>query len=220
MIYGARGEFFFHYTTADTAFRHILPSGTLRLGPYTTMRDPLEAKAWHLAGAGFVEPGSNIDAEFVASYELAQRAKQRSKLLSLSVDAPYAEDDAPFGRGYALASMWELYGDAHAGVCLVFDRETLTRSFDIGLAPIGRAFHQPVRYTRAGVTSEPGATTLMLGGEEVPRRRSARTSRRIARPSSSQSSQTGNTSPNIGSSCSPIRPRRCRAATATRYGRS
>jgi hypothetical protein len=115
MIYGAPGELFFHYTTADAAFRHILPSGTLRLRPYNTMRDPLEAKEWHLGGVGWGE----IEQEFFATYSLAQRAKQCSKLLSLSIDTPAADEESSFGRGYALASMWELYGDAHAGVCLV-----------------------------------------------------------------------------------------------------
>jgi hypothetical protein len=54
MPYGEHGEFFFHHTTADTAFRHILPTGELRLSPYSQMRDPLEAKAWHMGASGFV----------------------------------------------------------------------------------------------------------------------------------------------------------------------
>jgi hypothetical protein len=31
-----------HYTTADAAFGHIVPSGELRMSPYARMRDPLE----------------------------------------------------------------------------------------------------------------------------------------------------------------------------------
>src|SRR4051812_21255759 len=43
----------------------------------------------------------------------------------LSVDYADCVPEDPFGRGYALASMWELYAQKHAGVCLVFDRERL-----------------------------------------------------------------------------------------------
>ena len=44
--------------------------------------------------------------------------------MSLTEDAEdYGEDTEPFGRGYARASMWQLYGDDHRGVCLAFDRE-------------------------------------------------------------------------------------------------
>lgn len=37
-------QLLFHYTSAETALRHILPAGTLRMNPYGAMRDPLENK--------------------------------------------------------------------------------------------------------------------------------------------------------------------------------
>jgi hypothetical protein len=40
MYYGQPGDYFFHYTSADTAFEHIVQKRTLQLSPYSTMRDP------------------------------------------------------------------------------------------------------------------------------------------------------------------------------------
>ena len=47
-MFGASGDYLFHYTTADTAFGYIpiLPSGLIRMSPYTLIRDPMEAKDW------------------------------------------------------------------------------------------------------------------------------------------------------------------------------
>ena len=48
------GDYFFHYTTRDAAFGHILPTRKLRMSPYSAMRDPLEkqevAVPWQLLG--------------------------------------------------------------------------------------------------------------------------------------------------------------------------
>jgi len=162
------GACFFHYTTADTAFAHILPTGMLQLSPYSTMRDPLEAKQWHLVGAGFSAAPGDVERQFFEQYALLQRMKAQSKLLSLSVDSSDAVDGDPFGRGYALASMWELYAQKHLGVCLVFDRARLVENLTEGLVPMGTAFHGPVQYRRRGVLDRPGASALMLGGDDSP----------------------------------------------------
>jgi len=168
VYYGKLGECFFHYTGSDTAFEHILRHRTLQLSPYSTMRDPLEAQDWHVAGAGFsAEPG-DVDRQFFEQQSLLRRAKAQSKLLSLSVDYADGLPDDPFGRGYALASMWELYAQRHAGVCLVFDRERLIKHLTEALARVGTAFHGPVRYCRSGIMDRPGASTLMLSGDDSP----------------------------------------------------
>jgi hypothetical protein len=43
------GELLCHYTTADAALNHILPERRLRMSPYISMRDPLEAKQWPIS---------------------------------------------------------------------------------------------------------------------------------------------------------------------------
>jgi hypothetical protein len=171
VAYGEHGQFFFHYTTADTAFRHILPSGELRLSPYSRMRDPLEAKAWHMSVVGF-RGDEDRDSEFRRFWELQEwvyRAREQSKLLSLSIDGPhYAGELEEFTRGYARASMWELYADRHAGVCLLFDRKRLTAVLEEHLAQRGTSFHGPVRYPISGIRSVPQALIFQMPGQEEP----------------------------------------------------
>lgn len=168
VYYAQPGEYFFHYTSADTAFEHILRTKTLRLSPYSTMRDPLEAKQWHVTGAGFSAAPGDVERQFFEQYALLQRAKAQSKLLSLSVDSADSVPDDPFGRGYALASMWELYAQKHRGVCLVFDRAWLIKNLTEALAPVGTAFHGPVQYRHRGIMDSPEASTLVLGGDDSP----------------------------------------------------
>jgi hypothetical protein len=49
-MYGAAGQFLYHYTTACAAFAWILPHRTLRLSAYRLMRDPPEALPWIFPG--------------------------------------------------------------------------------------------------------------------------------------------------------------------------
>lgn len=61
-------RFFCHYTRADTAFTHILPSGLLMMNPYARMRDPLENKEprFHEAFATVVvRPGTKAKMQIV-----------------------------------------------------------------------------------------------------------------------------------------------------------
>jgi hypothetical protein len=77
-------------------------------------------------------------------------AKGAARLLSLTEDAlDYGNELEPFGRGYARASMWQLYGDNHRGVCLAFDRDSLLSALAAGLADSARIIAKPVRYVRA-----------------------------------------------------------------------
>jgi hypothetical protein len=40
------GEWLYHYTSLETALVHILPNLTLRLNPFSEMRDPREYTKW------------------------------------------------------------------------------------------------------------------------------------------------------------------------------
>jgi hypothetical protein len=75
-------------------------------------------------------------------------------LLSLTVDAEgyTAPDDAPFGRGYGRARLWERYGDNHAGVCLCFARPDLEQRARDAL---GNVEAKAVRYTPGGRATSP-----------------------------------------------------------------
>ena len=129
-----RGLNLFHYTTREAAFSHILPEARLRFSLYRDMRDPLENKSWQFIGEGF---GARTDAQIVERIrsldrfdELANEIRQRSHLLSMSVDAIPVEtaETEPFCLGWARARMWEQYAENHRGVCLVFDLAALSEA--------------------------------------------------------------------------------------------
>jgi len=44
-MYGKPRDYFFHYTTREAAFAHILPERQLRLSPYSKVNDPMESKS-------------------------------------------------------------------------------------------------------------------------------------------------------------------------------
>lgn len=170
-MFESPGEFFFHYTKADTAFAAIMPDKTLRLSPYNLMDDPFESQAWMIGGTGYVGEDDDLTQDWVDRFDLINKAKAATKVLSLSVDADGYEGGLDrFGRGYARASMWQLYAESHAGVCLAFDREALTRELVSQLQPLGRTFHGPVQYPKGGVLEvDVGAEFFSLGsgGEDA-----------------------------------------------------
>jgi hypothetical protein len=100
----------------------MLPDKKIRLSPYRLMRDPLEAQHWPEPSASWVSPDDEQqDQRELARFGVVVAAKEVARLLSLTAEAQdYGEDTEPFGRGYARASMWQLYGDDHRWVCLAF----------------------------------------------------------------------------------------------------
>lgn len=140
------GELLYHYTTAATAFEHILPDGKIRLNPYERMRDPLEAKHWPDLEAFWASDEQTQQAELVKPY-IVYRAKASARLLSLTADSGDQEAGS-FGRGWARASMWQLYGDDHRGVCLAFDRQRLLTELAAQLGDSARYYAKPVEYVR------------------------------------------------------------------------
>jgi hypothetical protein len=169
--YTESGQFFFHYTTREAAFTHILPERRLRLSPYSRMRDPLEAKAPAVASGLAVpeDPAAQDEmgrAFFEARDEIA-RLRRQTKLLSLTVDAHGYDDEyiADFGRGWARARMWEQYSEQHQGVCLLFRRETfepllLTQLRERSPGACAGA----VRYSEAGLATSSATTLLQREG--------------------------------------------------------
>lgn len=182
-MYGQPGEFFFHFTTAETAFEFILPDRLLRLSPHQALRDPLEYKEWEFGEFGGAHWTANLDEE-QALQTLAEATKalnairRQVKVLAFTVDPPGYEKvgkDRLFGRGYASARMWEHYAENHAGVCLVFDRDKLDAELRDQLTHRHRPlpgmsktlFGGAVKYTTAGWAGA-GARSLLLT-EEIAR---------------------------------------------------
>jgi hypothetical protein len=115
------------------------------------MRDPLEAQHWPEPPAYFVDPDKPDQEQLeLARLAVVVQAKAAARLLSLTADADdYGDETEPFGRGYARASMWQLYGDDHRGVCLAFDREQLLAELTSALSSSSHIMAKRVRYVRA-----------------------------------------------------------------------
>jgi Protein of unknown function (DUF2971) len=155
-----RDKYFFHYTARDKAFEGILKEGVLRLSTYGAMRDPLEAQPWRFTFAGYGGPDPSDDEALIAhlsEYERFDRevnegVRDCSHLLSLTIDADpnTAGEQEPFCRGWARARMWEQYAENHCGVCLVFERESLTTAV-LGSNPGLVVYHRPVVYSGTGL---------------------------------------------------------------------
>jgi len=116
-----------HYTRADTAFTHILPTKKLRMSPYHTMRDPAENKDLAPVTSFFVDPQANQEQAFFETLKMLKDKRDRMRLLSLTHDVTRyrGAGNAVFGCCWARPRMWEQYADAHKGVCLVFDSKAL-----------------------------------------------------------------------------------------------
>lgn len=150
---------FFHYTTREAAFEHILPEGYLRFSRYEDMRDPMENHEWFWGAAYFVpegEPPEVKERSYFDFRNFAEAIRLRAHLLALTVDAGpeygYGGGDENFGKGWARARMWEHYAENHAGVCLVFDKERLTKNLsdDIHRMLKVRPYDNLVEYTPDG----------------------------------------------------------------------
>jgi Protein of unknown function (DUF2971) len=158
-----------HYTTADAAFRHIIPRGQLRMSPYARMRDPLEnrelpfsAGAWDSDATGEVLEDEDVDealsdaaeedAVFAEVTAGIKRLRDATRLLSFTIDAKegYTERDLPFMRAWARARIWEQYASNHAGVCIAFDRERALGHVTAHLHTLGMPTAGAVTYTPRG----------------------------------------------------------------------
>jgi hypothetical protein len=167
------GQFFFHYTSRDAAFGSIIPSGLLRFSPFSKMRDPLEAK---LPAMAFNSPFASFDDMVVGQKLLEEMTKRmevtgkerdpirdRVKLLCLTIDK-YEQDAgqavSPYGAGWARARMWEQYAERGQGVCLVIDKEALTRTATATAngSEGEKIICDAVRYTAQGLAGTAAAT--------------------------------------------------------------
>jgi hypothetical protein len=149
-------QLLYHYTSADTAFDYILPTGTLRMNSYRSMRDPLENKDIHKLlrfTDGTEPPGLTL----LEAQELVGDIRDQMRIVCLTMDANGYQDDEiqAFGRGYARARMWEHYANRHRGVCLAFSAKCMTETFYEELKKFGAASEAPVTYTMGGFAVSP-----------------------------------------------------------------
>ncbi len=98
-------QLLYHYTTADTAFGYILPTGTLRMNSYRSMRDPLEKQGPPQAVALRRRNRAPAGLTLLEAQQLVGEIRDQMRILCLTIDAEgYGADEIrAFGRGYARA---------------------------------------------------------------------------------------------------------------------
>jgi hypothetical protein len=147
---GLPGTCLYHYTRLDTALQHIVPAQKIRLGPFSSMRDPRESSQWSISVGGFVGDVDypNDIRDFWQFNRRVNELKSHVKVLSLTQDTTHDGDPAAiaFGRGFAHPRLWEQYAENHRGVCLCFNSELLHRRLAEELQPYGQLHYGPVAY--------------------------------------------------------------------------
>jgi hypothetical protein len=92
------GSCLYHYTSLPRALEDILPTWTMRMSPFSQMRDPRESKALLFEVTGFAEErdaGVEFDYETfrkdgvksMEPFQMGYRIKDLVKVLSLTVDS-------------------------------------------------------------------------------------------------------------------------------------
>jgi hypothetical protein len=147
-----------HYTKADVAFNHIVPSGQLQLNPYSRMRDPLENRELNFTTVLFDEREQTDDEQLQLLQDIQDQIeffRGQVRLVSFTIDATagYGKYDRPFMRAWARARMWEQYASDHAGVCIAFDRERTTNELLARLAEHGSPDSGAVKYSPRGFSA-------------------------------------------------------------------
>jgi hypothetical protein len=138
-------EFLFHFTSTDTAIKHILCEKQLKLNSFKNMNDPWECK-------NFDHYYQNMDIE--KSPEIFKKEEEINKIKSYSKIASFCTNEPPnivtieidpqsnctinklkkvkdkYSRfAFERSRMWNQYANNHKGVCIVFSKESLIESF-------------------------------------------------------------------------------------------
>lgn len=131
--------FLFHYTTYSAALG-ILLSQQMRLGPLVNKNDPLEFENHRDDGRVICNNPSDEDHDIIVNdYVNAVEEKERSvRFASFAMDMPFYNPPKDsqencynnLSKGWARSRMWAQYADNHKGVCLIFDKESLVKSFE------------------------------------------------------------------------------------------
>ena len=81
------GSCLYHYTRLCTVVERILPSGRIKMNPFSRMRDPRESKELNPVGAAG-PAGSTLEGtrRFPAIHAKSRRVKNQVKVLSLTRD--------------------------------------------------------------------------------------------------------------------------------------
>ncbi len=140
--------FLYHYTKFDTAINKIIENKTLMLNTFDRLNDPRESKEWGI-GISNVQPGQNEINPFDLMEKINEELKFKWKILCMVQDvenSKYTAYEKVYYRGYSHPRMWAQYADSHRGVCLIFDKEKLSKSIIQSLDEKGILYSDSVQY--------------------------------------------------------------------------
>ena len=137
-------SFVYHYTKRETALEKILPTGKIMLNVLEKTNDPREYLDWSITGIG----GSDDMKPFWQALALVnENRKQKTKVLCMTLDDVQHRRLGLMRRGFARSRMWAQYGEAHKGMCLIFDKSALEAEIQRATAVPENCYCRPVQYT-------------------------------------------------------------------------
>ncbi len=120
--------FLYHYTSIESAIK-ILTTGNLLMNSLSNMNDPWEFLWRTPCVISNGDPSIQESLEMVQNNQLAHEERNKCvRLVSFAMDKN--NSCSKLHKGWNLLSMWALYGNNHAGACLIFDFKSLCHSFN------------------------------------------------------------------------------------------
>lgn len=138
-------EYLFHYTSIDTLINHILPTRQIRLSSFATVNDPKEYKTFILQ-PWRRDPKNHTETYSFLESEIWPEFKKRLKVMCLVAEPQKSSEELLNynNRGFVNSPLWHHYADKGEGVCLVFNKAYLIKTFKERF-PL-KSYHSPVAY--------------------------------------------------------------------------
>jgi len=141
-------KYLYQYRSAKTLVEHILPTQSLRMGPFAFTNDPRETKDWVF---GYGTRNGPLDIEQIkrVEQEATQTAKSKSKVICFvrdGADGVGMELNAIYERGFCRPRMWAQYAQNHTGACLVFQSNSLRKALSDSISNPADLFEADVAY--------------------------------------------------------------------------
>jgi len=118
-----------HYTSLSTACEHILPNREIRFSPIKKTNDPRENKK-RIFMAHYTGIPEGIGPFTSIGNDTSDAFLNHSKVFCGTLNSDNNQHGFLTKCCFGRPRMWAQYGDAHRGVCLVFDRDELTDAIE------------------------------------------------------------------------------------------
>lgn len=125
----------FHYTKKETAMEYILNNKQLKFGFFHSTNDPYEYKKRLTSAFGWGEINESL---YLESMNLIDNTIQNTVFLSFCGNSN--------NKGYEKSRMWSQYGQNHSGICLVFSKESLTKTIKNELSQDYLVYDEDINY--------------------------------------------------------------------------